>query len=253
MDNSMLRLHPGLSVEIARWGSLLPIPQIVLLHEGLGSVSTWKDFPARLAQETGVGVVAYSREGYGRSSPLMDLGNPGYLEEEAKRLASVLDALEIDKAYLLGHSDGGTISLLAAAFHPDRISAVLVEAPHLYVEPETVAAVRAVGLSWENGPLRAALARHHQRPEPIFRRWHDLWTSGSFAESLDIREILPHIRCPLIAVQGAEDRFASSRQLADIEHLVPSANTIWLDGCGHEPHRTHPEAILALAKTLLDL
>ncbi|MBB3319861.1 pimeloyl-ACP methyl ester carboxylesterase [Rhizobium sp. BK181] len=246
-SSMMLRLEMGLHIEVTRWGPMPPQPQIVLLHEGLGSVSTWRRFPEQLALETGLGVVAYSREGYGRSSPLQGPNNVDYLAVEARRLPGVLDAIGIRQAYLLGHSDGATIALLAAALHGDRIRAVLAEAPHLYVEPETQKAVRGVGLAWEEGALKRALSCHHHRPEPIFRRWHDLWTSEGFAQRFDIRWCLSKIRCPVLAVQGTEDAFASPRQLADIQRIVASGGTFWFEGCGHEPHRSFPDAIIRMA------
>lgn len=246
----MLSLDSNLHIEATRWGPEPPSAQIVLLHEGLGSVSTWRSFPDELARETRLGVVAYSREGYGRSSPLRNASEPDYLTAEAHRLPLVLDAMGIPQAYLLGHSDGATIALLAASLYANRVLAVLAEAPHLYVEPETEEAVRGVGLAWAEGALKAALSRHHDRPDAIFCRWHDVWTSEVFAQKFDIRTYLSQIRCPVFAVQGAEDTFASPRQLADIQRIVTSSRTFWLEGCGHEPHRSFPREVLRIAEEM---
>ena len=243
----MLSLDSNLHLEAARWGPEPPSAQIVLLHEGLGSVSTWRSFPEQLARQTGLGVIAYSREGYGRSSPLQHPSDLDYLTVEAHRMPSVLDAMGIRQAYLLGHRDGATIALLAASLFADRVLAVLAEAPHLYVEPETQKAVRDVGRAWEDGGLKKALSRHHDRPEPIFHRWHDLWTSDAFSQRFDIRMCLSQIRCPVFAVQGTGDTFASPRQLADIQRIVTSSRVFWLEGCGHEPHRSFPSEIIRIA------
>ncbi|WP_342672497.1 alpha/beta hydrolase [Brucella sp. 10RB9213] len=253
LKQDVFQLTPRLALEVAFWGPRPPAPQIILLHEGLGSIAEWRDFPQKLSSATGFGVVAYSREGYGRSSPLKKLDDLRYLHEEARCVSMMLDTLNIEKAYLFGHSDGGSIAILAAALLSERVLSVFVEAPHLYVEPETVRAVEAAGKAWETGSLRKALERQHDDPAPIFHRWHNLWTSKAFAESFNIVPELERIGCEIIAVQGTEDMFASPRQLEDIEKRAVRGRSIWIENCGHAPHREAPERVLTLVKKWLDI
>lgn len=252
MTSTMLQLAPDLHLEWKRWGSNSRAPQILMLHEGLGSVSMWRDFPEHLSRATGLGVVAYSRQGHGMSSPLAsaDMDDVDYLHKEAARIGPLLDALDISSALLFGHSDGASIALIAATLFPHRVGGLFLEAPHVYVEPETVAAVRAVGALWDNGRLRNALGRHHRDPEPMFRRWHGLWTSKQFRDAFDLTTRLTSVRSRSLTVQGVDDSFATPRQLEDIEDLVPESQVVWLDNCGHEPHREAPERIGELAASL---
>lgn len=250
-DYKLLHLTPQLVIEIAMWGESPPAPQIILLHEGLGSVKGWGDFPQRLSRETGCGVIAYSREGYGQSSPLRSLDNMDYLHEEARRMALVLDALNIEKAYLFGHSDGGSIAIIAAAMLPQRVVSIFVEAPHLYVEPETVKAVKAAGKAWDEGILKKSLQRQHANAEPVFKRWYNLWTGGNFFHHFNLLPELKNVSCNIVAVQGSKDEFASPRQLQDIETLAQRARALWIKECGHAPHRQNPDLIVSLVKDWL--
>ncbi|WP_343315478.1 alpha/beta hydrolase [Brucella sp. BE17] len=246
-----LSLLPHLELDVAMWGPPAPAPQIILLHEGLGSIAEWRDFPQKLSEETGFGVVAYSREGYGHSTPLRRVDNLDYLHDEARHIPAILDCLGIEKAYLFGHSDGGSIAIITAALFPERILSIFVEAPHLYVEPETVKAVMAAGESWDKGPLKRALKRQHANPEPIFRRWHDLWISERFGHHFNILPELKRVVCTIIAVQGTLDEFASTKQLRDIQNFAAKGKTIWIENCGHAPHRQEPELIMSLARKLM--
>ena len=241
----------GLQLEVAIWNGSEGSENILMLHEGLGSVSLWRDFPERLAKETGTRVIAFSREGYGKSTPLAEGKDYFYHSREARRLGDVLDRLNIPSAYLFGHSDGATIALLAAGLFPQRIKGIVLEAAHIYVEPETCAGVLDVGDRWQNGSLRRTLARHHDYPDGIFSRWHETWSDPTFAAEWNILAKLAVVRCPVIAVQGDEDNFATAAQLKDIGKHVPQARIVWLENCGHEPHRTAPDRMVALTQSML--
>lgn len=225
-------------------------PTIVLLHEGLGCVGLWRDFPDRLAAATGFGVFAYSRAGYGRSSPASLPRSIGYLHEEAERvLPQVLDAIGLRRGIFLGHSDGASIAAIHLGRRRDaRMEGAMLVAPHFVVEDVTVAGIRAARTAYETGDLRARLARWHAHVDVAFRGWCDTWLEPGFRE-WDIRELLPDIAVPLHVVQGENDEYATLHQVELALALcgVPVETTV-LPGIGHSPHREAADRLLALAR-----
>ncbi len=226
-------------------------PSVVLLHEGLGSVSLWRDFPERLAAATGLGVFAYSRLGYGQSDPA-PLPRPlTYMHDEAREvLPRVLDAAGIRRCIMLGHSDGGSIAAIYAGSHQDaRVRGLVLLAPHFFVEEAGLAAIREAKRTFETGDLRARLARHHRDPDTAFRGWNDAWLDPDFPRVFDLQPDIAHIRVPVLVVQGEADPYGTVEQvrLAEREAYCP-VDSLLLPGVGHAPHQEAPEAVLAAAQ-----
>jgi pimeloyl-ACP methyl ester carboxylesterase len=220
-------------------------PTLVFLHEGLGSVSLWRDFPDRLAQSTGCGTVVYSRYGYGRSDVLEAPHKVDYMHREAREvLPELLDKLGVLDPLLIGHSDGASIALLYASTHPG-MKGLIVEAPHVFVEDISVASITAAKATFETSDLPARLARHHADPAKTFYGWNDIWLNPEF-RAWNIEPCLPRITCPLLAVQGVDDEYGTPRQLDAIESGVAGrVEIVKLAECAHSPHRDQPEATLA--------
>lgn len=199
---------------------------LVLLHEGLGSISAWRDFPLRLHQATGLHLLMYSRAGYGRS-PLRASWPIDFMQEEAALLPEILAGEGITDPILFGHSDGATIALYYAEKHPVR--GLILEAPHLFVEPKCIEAIAALGED-----LIPKLARHHEHPAELFHGWTGVWLHPDFRHW----KIEPP-RVPTLAIQGQDDQYGTLAQLdAFDERLI-------LDRCGHSPHRDRPDEVLA--------
>lgn len=219
---------------------------IVMLHEGLGSVALWKDFPQRVAQATGCGVLAYSRYGYGKSDSWG--GRPltiDFMHHEAKVvLPQLLDQLAIHEPILLGHSDGGSIALIFAGTFPERPRALILEAPHVFVEDLTVASIRQAKHEYDTNHLRGRLGRYHADVESAFRAWTNAWLDPAF-RNWNIEEYLPRISCPVLVIQGEQDEYGTTTQLDAIARQVPQARTVLLPDCRHSPHRDQPDATLA--------
>lgn len=219
-------------------------PVILMLHEGLGSTSMWRHFPERVAQVTGCRTVAWSRAGYGHSQASADARTPRYMHREAlEALPALLAALEVERPLFFGHSDGGSIALIFAGAFPEVPLGVVAMAPHEFVEPETLAGIAAARKAWSATDWPQRLARHHADAERVFLDWSDTWLSPAFRE-WNIEEYLPAIRCPVLAIQGEDDEYATMRQIDVIAERVPRCELLKLPGCGHSPHRDQPAAVL---------
>jgi pimeloyl-ACP methyl ester carboxylesterase len=219
-------------------------PAIVLLHEGLGSVSLWRDFPQRVAEATGHEVVAYSRQGYGRSSPLAAPRSVRFMHDEALVvLPEVLDALEIRRPILLGHSDGGSIAIIHAGGSGRDVSGLILMAPHVMVEDISIASIAAARVAYAQGDFRARLGRHHDDVDGAFRGWNDVWLSPEF-RGWSIEEYLRRIECPVLAIQGEDDEYGTMEQVDRIGRAIPHARLLKLARCGHSAHRDGAEEVL---------
>lgn len=221
-------------------------PTIVLLHEALGSVSHWRDFPQQLARATGLGVFAYSRQGHGQS-PALTPGPRGlrYLHHEAETiLPKVLADAEIDRPILFGHSDGAAIALLYAAAFPANPRALVLAAPHVFVEDVTIAAIRQVQAAHATTDLPARLARHHANADALFASWIETWLDPPF-RAWNIEASLPAIQCPLLALHGRDDEYFTVAQVHSLRQHIPHAESLILASCGHSPHRQQPEVTLS--------
>ena len=220
-------------------------PTLVLLHEGLGCVAMWRDFPDKLAAASGCRVVVYSRPGYGASEPHRQARRPDYMHREAREvLPALLAALAIEKPVLLGHSDGGSIALIHAGSFPDAVAGVVAMAPHEFVEAETLAGIRAARAFWASSDWPQKLARYHRDAARVFADWNDCWLSPEFRD-WNIEACLPAIRCPVLAIQGEDDEYATLRQIEVIGERVAGAELLKLAACGHTPQRDQEAAVLA--------
>jgi pimeloyl-ACP methyl ester carboxylesterase len=247
---------PGSPAPDAAPARLAPPPApapVVFLHDSLGCISLWRDFPARLGAAAGRPVFAYDRQGYGGSSPFDSVRRAKtYLEKEADLLPRVLDAAGIDRASLFGHSDGGTIALLAAAKHPDRVESILVEAGHVFIEGLTLRGIRHALGAYKVTDLRERLVRHHgAKVDALFEAWHGTWLSEEF-RAWNIERFLPSIVCPTLVLQGDQDEYGTEAQVEAILRQVSGpARKAWLPGVAHAPHKEVPDRILELAADFL--
>ena len=217
---------------------------VVLLHEGLGSVAMWRDFPQRVAEATARSVVAYSRFGYGSSSPAPLPRPVSYMHNEALQvLPQFLDALGIARPILLGHSDGASIALIYAGGSGRAVTGLIVMAPHVLVEAISVASIAHARRAYQRGTLRERLARYHQDVDAAFRGWNDAWLQPEF-RPWNIEEYLPGITCPVLAIQGENDEYGTMEQLRRITRTVKQTEVLSLANCAHSPQRDQPEAVL---------
>ena len=222
-------------------------PTVVFLHEGLGSVALWKDFPERLCRALGLRGLVYSRYGYGSSTarPLDQPLGPDFMHYEATAvLPALLAQLGIHRPWLFGHSDGASIALLHAAHRGADLSGIIVAAPHIMVEEIGLASIRQARAAWLDGPLRDRLAPYHLDVDSAFRGWNDIWLDPAFA-GWDIREEVATITVPVLAIQGEQDEYGTLEQVVGIKRLVPHARLCILPQCGHSPHRDQAEQVIA--------
>jgi pimeloyl-ACP methyl ester carboxylesterase len=246
----------GQSLEYAVFGELSRAPRVVLLHEGLGSVSTWAGFPAELAAQTGLTVFVYSRAGYGRSSPVTLPRPLDYMQREATDvLPEVLEAIGFERGLLLGHSDGASIAAYYAGTIEDHrvagLALLALLAPHFFVEDMTVAEIARIREAYASTNLRERLARHHEQADVAFRGWNDAWLDPGF-RAFNIVDALQYIRVPVLVIQGAEDPYGTMRQVEVVrtECMCPVETAI-LPGCGHAPHREKPAETLGALVSFL--
>jgi pimeloyl-ACP methyl ester carboxylesterase len=222
-------------------------PLMVFLHEGLGSLAMWKDFPQRLVDALGWRGLVYSRPGYGRSTPCApgEAWTPQFMHHQAQRvLPALLAALGVSEpVFLLGHSDGASIALLHAAAFPDRVLGAVVMAPHILVEDLTIAGIERARDAFADGDLRTRLAPYHDDPDATFRGWNDIWLHPDF-RGWSIDAELQAIRCPLLAIQGTDDAYGTMAQVHGIAQRVPGTTVLALPQCGHSPHREQPERVI---------
>lgn len=226
-------------------------PVMVFLHEGLGSVSMWRNFPDQLCQALGCRGLVYSRPGYGNSTPRAadDHWAPDFMHRQADEvLPAFLRAVGVhvqkQPLWLFGHSDGGSIALLYATHHPKALAGAIVVAPHILVEEVSIASIAQARNAYLETDLRQRLARHHADPDSAFWGWNDIWLDPGF-RPWRIDEQLGSITCPLMAVQGVDDAYGTLEQIRGIARKVPQCELLELQACGHSPHKDQPDRLIA--------
>jgi pimeloyl-ACP methyl ester carboxylesterase len=225
------------------------MPACVFLHEGLGSVALWKDWPEQVCEALACEGWVYSRQGYGQSEGISDVRGAGrlhadYLHHEGLVvLPELLKSLNISNPLLVGHSDGGTIALIYASQFP--VAGCVVMAPHVMVEDISIQAIRQACENFDN--LRPRLAAFHKDVDVAFWQWNDVWLSDAF-RGFDIRPVLHTIESPLMAIQGLDDPYGTMAQIEDIALKVPQTQLVKLENCGHSPHKDQPEQVLQALK-----
>jgi len=225
-------------------------PLVVFLHEGLGSLAMWRDFPQRLCDAAQVRGLVYSRPGYGRSTPrdAEEAWGIDFMHRQAHEvLPALLTVLRIeDKPWLFGHSDGGSIALLYASAFSDRLAGAIVLAPHILVEDLSVNSIAKARAAYLETDLRARLAKYHDDPDSAFWGWNDIWLHPPFRDWSIEREI-ESISCPLLAVQGVDDEYGTLEQIRGIARRLPKTRLLELANCGHSPHRDQPDRVIEAA------
>ena len=226
-------------------------PLIVFLHEGLGSLAMWKDFPQRLCDAAGFRGLVYSRPGYGRSTPRAaeEAWGLDFMHQQAHAvLPALLAALQIDTAvqppWLFGHSDGASIALLYAGQFPQAIAGAVVVAPHILVEDLSLSSIAVARTAYLESDLRQRLTKYHDDPDSAFWGWNTIWLHPPFSK-WSIESEIEAIRCPLLAVQGLDDEYGTLEQIRGIARRVPQAQLLELSDCGHSPHRDQTDRLIA--------
>jgi pimeloyl-ACP methyl ester carboxylesterase len=224
-------------------------PACVFLHEGLGSIALWKDWPTQICQSLGCEGWVYSRRGYGQSDGIPDVRGQGrlnadYMHQEAQEvLPALLTELHIAEPLLIGHSDGATIALIHASQF--SVSGCVVLAPHVMVEDISLSAISQARDNFEK--LKPRLAPFHKDVDVAFWQWNDVWLSEAFRD-FDIRPLLHQIHAPLMAIQGLDDAYGTHLQIEEIAANAPQTQLVKLENCGHSPHKDKPEEVLQALK-----
>ena len=264
----------GVTLEVQRIAGSAALAPIVFLHEGLGSVAMWRDFPAQVCATTGRAGLVYSRRGYGQSDAVPDVRSPAhtlngqragrllpdYMHHEAwEMLPALLAACGITKPVLLGHSDGATIALLYASRYPT--GACIAMAPHLFVQEVSLRSIEAARVAYETTDLRSKLARFHADVDCAFWQWNDVWLSEGF-RSFDILSDSAKITCPLLGIQGHDDAYGTMAQLDALDsdllskkglqtHRISREKLLKIERCGHSPHKDQSAVVTAAVAEFL--
>ncbi|HHC07835.1 MAG TPA: alpha/beta hydrolase [Actinobacteria bacterium] len=235
----------GTTLEVRRWPGDDAGPALLLLHEGLGCVELWRDVPELLREATGLEVVAYSRRGYGGSDPRPLPWPVEYMHDEAALLPDIVDALGLDRFFVIGHSDGASIAIIAAGRGDlEGLEGLVLLAPHVFAEPHGLAAIRRAGDAYRTGDLRRRLERYHREVDVAFWGWHDAWTHPDFRR-WNLEAFLPDLEVPVLLVQAEEDPYGTLAQLDAIEAGVSGpVDRLVLPGDDHAPHRAHPGLVV---------
>ncbi|QEC45955.1 alpha/beta hydrolase [Pseudobacter ginsenosidimutans] len=243
----------GVSISVQEFKTGSTLPTIIFLHDSLGCISLWRSFPQELGQLAQCNVLVYDRQGYGASAAFnSEKRQNDYLEIEADNLVKLMDACRIDKAILFGHSDGGSIALIAAAKYPERCTAVITEGAHIFVEEITLAGIRNAVTDWQTTSLKQKLEKYHgNKTESVFHAWTDTWLNPQF-RSWNIEHFLPRIQCPVLVIQGENDEFGSIAQVEGILSGVSGKVKKWMaPELGHTPHKESKATVLQQAAGFL--
>lgn len=221
-------------------------PTLVFLHDSLGCIALWRDFPVLLGNVTRCNVLVYDRQGYGQSKPFDSIERANdYMEIEADILNDVLDENKIEKAILFGHSDGGSIALIAAAKYPEKILGIITEGAHVFVESVTIKGIKEAIIAYETPNLKQKLEKYHgKNSNDLFWAWAKTWTTATFAD-WNIEHFLSQISCPALIIQGEDDEFGTLLQVDKIVNQVGgNVEKLVIPKVTHTPHKEFPELVL---------
>ena len=242
------KLFPGETVDAE-------LPVMVFLHEGLGSVNQWKDFPEKIVKATGFPAIVYDRLGYGKSSPLLETRGLDYIHKEEKLLNQLLAALHIKSYFLVGHSEGGSLALIHAAQHPKGLLKTVTLSANTMNEAKIKPSILEVVKTYEkqDSKLKTALQKYHgDKTDSVFYAWSKTWTADFFSQ-WNIIEALKQIEVPLLAFHGRNDQYTSLQQIGNISEFVSAPKTIHvLDQCSHHPHFDHEETVIKAMKEFFE-
>ena len=230
----------GFKIEIKVISHKSNLEPIIFLHEGLGSIALWKDFPLRVAKATGRDIILYSRIGMGKSSPIQENRKLSYMHDEAKiYLPQIIKYLNLPEVILFGHSDGASIALIYAG-SGFKVKSLILEAPHVFVENISIKGIKIAEKSWNNNNLKDKLSKYHEDVEGAFNGWCNVWLSKDF-KNWNIEDYLKSITVPIQLIQGSNDEYGSLKQLDSIEKNVSGKTYRYeIEDCGHSPHTQYP-------------
>ncbi|AXT58609.1 alpha/beta hydrolase [Aquimarina sp. AD1] len=240
MDTTRIRLSEDLrSFNLSK-------PTIIFLHDSLGCIELWRDFPNKIKQSTNFNVLSYDRQGYGKSERFSETKrSKDYLKKEAEILARLIDTLELKKVILFGHSDGGTIALLTASLYPEKVTGIITEGAHVFVEKETLQGIRKAKIAYKTTNLKDKLTKYHQNnTEDVFRMWTETWLSPSFLD-WNIENYLSNIQCPSLIIQGENDEYGTLEQVYSIvRKTTGKSKSLIIPNIGHTPHKENSEVVI---------
>ncbi|WP_235016367.1 alpha/beta fold hydrolase [Aquimarina sp. AU474] len=229
-------------------------PTIVFLHDSLGCIELWRDFPKKIEIATGCNVISYDRQGYGKSSEFsIQKRDNDYLKDEAKILGNIIDTLALKQIILFGHSDGGSIALLAAALFPSKILGVITEGAHVFVEKETLFGIKEAVISYQDTNLKEKLSKYHgDKTDSVFKMWTETWLSKDYL-SWNIEQYLYKIQCPSLIIQGANDEYGTFDQVHSIvNNTSGTSEALIIPDIGHTPHKENAEIVIANVTQFID-
>ncbi len=235
----------GITVRVLREDCFVDGPTLIFLHDSLGCIELWKDFPKKLGEASQCNVLIYDRQGYGKSSPFSLARANNYMELEADFLNKLIEKCEITNAVLFGHSDGGSIALITAAKYPTKISGVITEGAHVFVEEITLSGIKQATEAYRTTILKQKLEKYHgDKTEAMFWAWAGTWQTDDY-KSWNIEFFLPLIQCPSLIIQGEDDEYGSIKQVDAIVNQVKGFSEKWMiPAIGHTPHKESPEETL---------
>ncbi|WP_438712131.1 alpha/beta fold hydrolase [Aquimarina muelleri] len=219
---------------------------IIFLHDSLGCIELWKNFPEQITSQTGYNTIAYDRQGYGKSDPFtIKERELDYLEKEALVLGKILDIIPSKDIILFGHSDGGSIALLTAALFPEKIIGIITEGAHVFVEQETLNGIKAAKLAYHKTSLKEKLSKYHEdKTDAVFRLWTETWLSEKF-KLWNIEQYLPKIKCPSLIIQGEQDEYGTIDQVHSIiKNTSGKSTSVIIPKIGHTPHRENTNIVI---------
>ncbi len=240
-------------LSVLRYETYAGKPTIVFLHESLGCIELWRDFPKKLGELTECNVLVYDRLGYGQSGPFSSIKRGiDYMDIEADILLEVIELCKIEKTILFGHSDGGTIALIFGAKYPSKVAGIISEAAHVFLEEEGLDGIRQAVRAFETTNLKTRLEKYHgNKTDDVFWIWAGTWLTDQF-KAWNIEHYLPLITCPVLVIQGEEDEYGTLKQVDGIAGKVAGeAEKIVLPKVRHTPHKEVPETILQVSKDFI--